>query len=103
MSITKFMVTIGPIHEKDLSDVCKQLDSYPDIRVSTYASHKPKRVVRSTGIKRMTITDGMHNSMVEMRREGMSVDSIVQKMGCSRITVERHTLNAIPKQKEIKV
>jgi hypothetical protein len=96
--ITKFMVTIGPIHEKDLSDVCKQLEHYADIRVSTYNSQKIKRVVSKAPIVRKTVTPEAKIEMQKLRDEGCKLNDIVTQTGYAAITVKRHTVDAQGRQ-----
>lgn len=92
--ITKFMVTIGPIHEKDLSDVCKQLEHYSDIRVSTYNTQKIKRVVSKAPVVRKTVTPEAKVEMQKLRDEGYKLNDIVARTGYAAITVKRHTVDA---------
>lgn len=101
MSITKFMVSVGPIHERDLSDVVKRLEHFPDIRVSTYNSQKPKRVVSKTPIIRKQVTADAIIQMQKLRDNGNDCKKIAALTGYSLITVQRKTV-AI-EQKEIKL
>jgi hypothetical protein len=92
MSITKFMVSVGPIHENDLSDVVKRLEHFPEIRVSTYDSQKPKRVVSTkTPIVRKTVTPEAIEQMQKLRDNKMELKKIAEVTGYSLVTVQRHT------------
>lgn len=95
-TITKFMVSVGPIHEKDLSDVVKRLEHFPDIRVSTYGASKLTRVNRTTGtrIHKKVTTEGI-KQMQNLRDRNLPVTEIQRLSGYSKSTIARYTSEPI--------
>lgn len=90
--IIKFMVSVGPIHERDLASVVKKLEHYPDIRVSTYGVTKTHRVIQQTGKRtHKKVTPEGIEAMQKLRNNGNDPGRISSITGYSRTTVNRYT------------